>query len=82
MLWLVGVWQPFFKIGFMKLQDVYDLLKDYTAKKETILETYEVVKPYFEEMYSKKRPRKRFVDFNQGIAARLITDTNEPVELN
>lgn len=65
-----------------KLQDVYDLLekkhllKDYTAKKDAILETYDVVKPYFEEMYSKKRPRKRFVDFNQGIDARLITDAN------
>lgn len=65
-----------------KLQDVYDLLekkhllKNYTAKKDAILETYDVVKPYFEEMYSKKRPRKRFVDFNQGIDARLITDAN------
>lgn len=27
-------------------------------------------------MYSKKRPRRRFVDFNQGIDARLITDAN------
>ena len=46
-------------------------MKDYTAKKEAILETYEIVKPCFEEMYSKKRPRKHFVDFNQGIDARL-----------
>lgn len=37
---------------------------------------FEVVKPYFEEMYSKRRARKRFVDFNQGIDARLVTDTN------
>ena len=51
-------------------------MKNYTAKKDAILETYDVVKPYFEEMYSKKRPRKRFVDFNQGIDARLITDAN------
>lgn len=65
-----------------KIQDIYDLLESnyllepYTAKKEAILETYEKVKPYFEEIYSKKRPRKRFVDFNQGIDSRLITDEN------
>ena len=65
-----------------KIQNIYNLLeekhllKDYTAKKEAILETYEVIKPYFAEMYNMKRPRKRFVDFNQGIDSRLITDEN------
>ena len=65
-----------------QIQDVYDmleehhLLKDYTAKKEAILATYDAVKPYFEEIYSKKRPRKRYVDFNQGIDSRLITMEN------
>ena len=52
------------------------LLEPYTAKKEAILATYDIVKPYFEDIYSKKRPRKRFVDFNQGIDSRLITDEN------
>ena len=65
-----------------KIQNIYNLLdekhllKDYTAKKEAVLETYEVVKPYFEDLYNMKRPRKRFVDFNQGIDSRLITDAN------
>lgn len=65
-----------------QIQDIYDLLeenhllKDYTAKKDAILATYDIVKPYFEEIYSKNRPRKRYVDFNQGIDSRLITNEN------
>lgn len=64
-----------------KVQEIYDilderhLLHDYTAKKEAILETYEIVKPFFEEIY-KGRGRTRYVDFNQGIDSRLITDEN------
>lgn len=64
-----------------KDQSIYDLLEekhlleDYTAKKEAVFETYDILKPYFEEMYNRK-PRKRYVDFNQGIDARLITDSN------
>lgn len=63
------------------IQEIYDTLKDnflleeYTADKDIILETYETFKPWFEKMYSRK-PRQRFVDFNQGIDSRLITDEN------
>ncbi len=64
-----------------KMQSVYDLLESYnllefhTAKKEAILETYNLVKSYFNKFYN-HQPRKRYVDFNQGIDARLITDEN------
>lgn len=64
-----------------KVQSTFDLLESkdlleyHTAKKEAILETYDDVKGLFSNFY-KKKPRKRFVDFNQGIDARLITDEN------
>ena len=64
-----------------RIQDVYDLLEsnyllnDYTAKKEAVFSTYDVLKPLFKEFYNRK-PRKRLIDFNQGIDSRLINDEN------
>lgn len=64
-----------------EIQEVYDLLRDnylleeYTAKKEAILATYEALKPWFEKFYA-NNPKKRYIDFNQGIDSRLITDAN------
>lgn len=62
-------------------QEIYDLLKKHyfleyhTARKNELLATYELFSPYFENFYSKK-PKKRYVDFNQGIDSRLITPEN------
>lgn len=62
-------------------QVIYDLLKEHyfleyhTARKNELLATYELFSPYFENFYSKK-PKKRYVDFNQGIDSRLITPEN------
>lgn len=53
----------------------HQLLDEYTATKENIFLTYKVLKPYFEKMY-KNKPKKRYVDFNQGIDSRLVKDEN------
>lgn len=64
-----------------EVQSLYDilesknLLKDYTATKQVILDTYEVARTWFEKLYGHKKSR-RFVDFNQGLDARLVTDEN------
>ena len=64
-----------------KAQEVYDLLKEHylleynTARKDVILDTYDVFSPYFADFYSDK-PIKKYVDFNQGIDSRLITPEN------
>ena len=69
------------KLPSNDIQKLYDLLKEHylleehTATKAAILETYEELKGYFDGFYSKS-PRKRYVDFNQGIDCRLITDEN------
>ena len=70
-----------YKRGAEQVQELYNLLKDrhlledYSATKEAILDTYNEVRPYFEHFYS-DRPKRKYVDFNQGIDSRLITDAN------
>lgn len=56
-----------------KILEKNNLLDVNTAKKEKILEVDKILKKYFEKIY-KPRPKKRVVDFNQGVDARLITE--------
>jgi hypothetical protein len=62
-------------------QIIYELLKDnnllkiYSASKKVLLDVYNTIKPYYEK-YLNNSERKRVVDFNQGIDARLINEKN------
>jgi hypothetical protein len=50
----------------------HGLLHDYTATKDSILDVFKEVKGDYERTLS-QRPIVRFIDFNQGIDARLTT---------
>lgn len=56
-----------------KLNDVY------TAKKEAILELAEYFAPFFASIY-KNAPKERYVDFNQGVDARILSKSPEKVK--
>jgi hypothetical protein len=62
-------------------QTIYELLENnnllniYSASKKILLDLYDTIKPYYEKHLSNSE-RKRIVDFNQGIDARLINDEN------
>ena len=59
---------------YLRLEEAH-CLYDYTATKEAILSLDSFVTPLFDEVI-KPTHRTRYVDFNQGIDARLITDDN------
>jgi hypothetical protein len=50
----------------------HGLLHDYTADKAAILAVYEEIKDEYEKARS-RRPVSRYIDFNQGMDARLAT---------
>lgn len=60
---------------YLRLEDA-DCLHYETATKEAIFSLDEYVSPLYAKHFQHKRGLKRIVDFNQGIDARLITDTN------
>lgn len=61
-----------------KRQEIYNVLSanhllDFDANKNTILELDEYFKPLFKKIHPKTK-RMRYVDFNQGIDARKVTE--------
>lgn len=59
---------------YIKLEEAH-CLSHYTASKEQILALDEYIRPLYQGIY-KPTARKRIVDFNQGVDARLITEEN------
>jgi len=62
-----------------KQQELYNLLDEFnllsisTSTKKNILKIYPEIKDIFEK-YRNKAPKLRYVDFNQGLDARLLTE--------
>ncbi|OFX32215.1 MAG: hypothetical protein A2X08_08295 [Bacteroidetes bacterium GWA2_32_17] len=60
-------------------QEIYNLLsennllKPQTAIKKKILDVFPIINPLYEK-YRNKIPKQRYVDFNQGVDARLLTE--------
>lgn len=63
---------------FYGILEKHDLLEPYSASRENILAIDEYVAPLYEKyiMRKKNKPLVRYVDFNQGMDSRLITDAN------
>jgi len=58
---------------FYSNREIYDLLYLPTATRSSILRFDSIVRPLYEKHF-KRVARKRSLDFNQGIDARLVTD--------
>ncbi len=59
---------------YAKLENA-DCLNIYTATKEAILELDEYISPLYKKNF-KASKRKRIIDFNQGIEAKLVSNEN------
>lgn len=56
------------------LRDKNGLLHSETCTKEALVTTYKDFAKYFEKKYSAQKGRLRYIDFNQGVDARLFTE--------
>ena len=57
-----------------RVREENGLLHVNTCTKEVLIKTYKDVAPYFEKKYAKQKGRLRYIDFNQGVDARLFND--------
>ena len=56
------------------LREKYGFLHLETCTREALISTYREFAPYFQCKYDKQKGKQRFVDFNQGVDARLFND--------
>jgi hypothetical protein len=57
-----------------QLREENGLLYPITCTKEALTRTYKDFAPYFEKKYANQKGRSRYIDFNQGVDARLFTE--------
>lgn len=57
-----------------RVREENSLLHVNTCTKEALIKTYKDFAPYFEKKYAKQKGRLRYIDFNQGVDARLFND--------
>lgn len=57
-----------------QLREENGLLYPITCTKEALIRTYKDFAPYFEKKYANQKGRSRYIDFNQGVDARLFTE--------
>ncbi|MBQ6064548.1 MAG: hypothetical protein IJK87_13140 [Prevotella sp.] len=58
----------------LALREKHNLLHLETCKREVLVDTYKDFAPYFEAKYKRLKGRLRYVDFNQGVDARLFNE--------
>lgn len=56
------------------LREKHGFLHSETCKRDELIATYKDFAPYFEAKYKRLKGRLRYVDFNQGVDARLFND--------
>lgn len=56
------------------LREKHGFLHPETCKRDELIATYKDFAPFFEAKYKRQKGRLRYVDFNQGVDARLFTD--------
>lgn len=55
-------------------RDKYGLLSLDTCTRDALIESYHIFAPYFQKRYSNIKGKRRIIDFNQGVDARLFTE--------